>query len=271
MKAIRPLVLILFCLLFMPAVADAQQPIPGIKQTGQWKSMKNYVSFLQSRQSTLATPAEKQTFTSQLANKQLATNAKVKALYSRSIQRIVNRDQRAEKKQIKKIRRGEKSQLNQLRGQRARAIGAAQLRWAANNAAIRSQYSSRISKAKKNLRSLQRALKKTSNPFRRATLVSHINTVTEKISLLAQGQKTQLQNARQAYQIRVSKIRRKFAAQATDIRARYQRLVVEVKNSWKKIYRNDLRAAKERRQGQFQLVTNLRRSGNEYIAAMPPA
>ena len=49
-----------------------------------------------------------------------------------------------------------------------------------------------------------------------------------------------------------------------------KRQIAYQKNEWKKIYREQLGDAKERRSDEFELVTNLRDRGAGYIDRMPP-
>lgn len=270
-KATRIASLLFLLLLAFPLAASAKQPIPGIKQTAEWKNMKNYVSLLQSLQNTPATPAQKQAFTNNLSSKQIATNNRVKALYSRTIQRITNRDQRAEQKQIRKVRNSEKEQIQELQAQKKRALQSQQSKLSARQSAIRSGAKSQIASAQKNLRRLQASLRKTTNPFRREIILANINTTKTNISRLQGSLQRKLQDAASASAKKSAAIKKSFVRRADSTRARFQEIVQKIQSAWKKIYRDDVQAAKERRQSQFQLVSNLRQRGAGYIAAMPAA
>lgn len=257
--------------LFLVAVpaAEAQKPVPGIQQTAQWKSMKQYVAFLQSQSSTPASQAQKEVFTSTLAAKQTATNNRVSQLYSQKINRIQARDQRAEKKQIRKIRAQEKSGLAQIQRERSARINKEKARWSAQQASTRASYALQITTAQNTISKLRRNLRKTNNPFARQVILARIDAAQNTVDRLRNNQQRTLQKQRAAYKENLSSIRSLYALKLSSARNHYDNLVREVQTTWKKLYKSDVRAAKSNRQRQFQLVSSLRQQGNTAIAAIP--
>lgn len=269
MKLLRALPLL--CLLLVAPVAEAQKPIPGIQQTSQWKSMKNYVAFLESRESTPVTPEQKTIYTNTLASRQMAANNRVKQLYGQALNRIRNRDQRAEKKQIGKIRAAEQQKLADIRNRRSAKLAAEKSRFNKQTRGIAARFDRQKSSWQRQLQQLRRNLRRTNNPFRRQVILARIDTVTENLQTVDRQEKIQMQKAKRAHRQKADSIRNRFQKQSLQAQAYYQSLVGEVQNAWKKIYRDDVQAARTNRQRQFGLVSSLRAEGNQYIANMPPA
>ena len=269
MKFLRILpVVVLGALLFAP-VSEAQKPLPGIQQTAQWKSMKQYVVFLQSQSSTPASQEQKQTFTNNLATKQAATNDRVRKIYSQAIQRIVNRDQRAEQKQIRKIRSQEKGRLAEIRANRSARINKEEARLQSKDAAVEALYGAKIASAKSTIAQLRRNLRKTTNPFARQVVLARIDAAQNSVTRFRRSQSRELQQNKAQYKDNLQSIRQSYALKLSLTRSHYDGLVSEVQNTWKTIYRDDVRAAQTNRQRQFQLVSGLRQQGDAAIAAMP--
>ena len=255
--------------LFLAGPAQAQKPIPGIKKTAEWRSLQSYVTFLQGRVSTPTTEAQKQTYRSNLGNRRLKANSRVKALYQNRLSRIIARDQKREQRQIAQIRANEKSRINQLKGFRSTRLATARATIDAKVENIKFAYGARLSDARSNLKRLQLNLARTKDPFRRQVILQHIDTVRNQIDQLQTQQRQKIADARSRHAVKVAQIRSNYANRIASSRDYYESLVVTVKNTWQKIYREDVQLIKERRASEFQLVTNLRNRGAGYIDQMP--
>ena len=255
--------------LFFAGPAQAQKPIPGIKKTAEWRSLESYVTTLQGKVSTPTTETQKQTYRTNLGNRRLKANAKVKALYQRRLTRITSRDQKKEQRQIAQIRANEKNKVNQLKNDRAARLATARATIDSKVASIKASYAASLDSARSNLRRLKTSLARTKDPFRRQVILQRIDTVQNQIDQLRSQQRQKIDDARSRHRAKVAQIRSAYADRIASSRDYYDSLVVTVKNTWKKLYREDVQQIKQRRTSEYQLVTNLRDRGAGYIDQMP--
>lgn len=249
--------------------AQAQQPIPGITQTGQWRALKSYVNELQTKRNTPATAEQKATFRQRLNAKQAAANARVKKLYGQRLQRVKNRDTKKENRQIAKLQNAANRQVGKLTNQRAGRLATAKLTFATQIARIRDRYAGALAKDNRQLKRLERNLRRTTNPFQRQVILTHIDTIENDIAQLKRARTKNISNATAIHQEKVQAIRTRYASRITKTRAYYRGLVRQVKGAWKTIYADNVAAAKSQRTKQFQLVTNLKNRGKGYVDQMP--
>lgn len=249
--------------------ASAKKPIPGIKETSEYRSLLSYVDFLQTRKSIPAPPARKETYRNSLADRRLKANAKVKSLYNRRITRIRSRDDRAERRQIKKVRQQQKRRVAQLNGEKSERINEARGGYQARVNQVNANYSGRIASKVSNRRSLRAKLNRTTNPIAREVLLSQIEALGTKIRSLKGTRQRQLDQAASRYRSRVAEINERFAARIAGTKRFYKSLVRQIKDNWRKTFREDVRAAKSRQDSEFSLVTRLRNRGAGYINQMP--
>ena len=257
--------------LLIAGPAEAKQPIPGITKTGQWRALKSYVNELETKRNTPATAEQKATFRQRLNAKQAAANARVKKLYTQRRQRVINRDTAKERAQIRKLQNAANRQLGQLTNERSGRLATAKLTFATQIARIRDRYAGALAKDNRQLKRLERNLRKTRNPFQRQVILSHIDTIENDITQLKRARTKNIDSATSIHQEKVSAIRTKYADRIARTRAYYSSVIKRVKAAWKTIYADDIAAAKSQRTKQFQLVTNLRNRGAGYIDQMPEA
>lgn len=249
--------------------AQAQQPIPGITQTGQWRALKSYVNELGTKRNTPATAEQKATFRQRLNAKQAAANARVKKLYGQRLQRVKNRDTKKENRQIAKLQSAASRQVGKLTDQRAGRLATAKLTFATQIARIRDRYAGALAKDNRQLKRLERNLRRTNNPFQRQVILAHIDTIENDIAQLKRARTKNIATATSVHQEKVQTIRTRYADRIARTRAYYKGLVRQVKGAWKTIYADNVAAAKSQRTKQFQLVTNLKNRGKGYIDQMP--
>jgi hypothetical protein len=216
----------------MTGPAQAKQPIPGIKKTAEWRSLDSYVGFLQGKVSTLTTETKKATYRSNLGNRRLKANAKVKALYQRRLQRITTRDQAKEQRQVDRIRANEKRKVNGLKNSRDARLSTARATIDAKVASIKFTYAASLSQARGNLKRLRKNLARTNDPFRRQVILQHIDTVRQQISQLTTQQGQKIDDARTRHRAKVAQIRNAYASRIANSRNYYESLVITVKTTW---------------------------------------
>lgn len=268
-RAVTALVPLIAVGLLAAGPAQAKQPIPGITQTAQWRALKSYVNQLEAKRNTPASAQQKTAFRQKLSGKRLAANARVKKLYSQRIQRIVNRDQAQERRQIQKLQNAANRQVDQLKGQRAARLAYKKASFASQIASIQDRYATSIDTNNRQLKRLERNLRRTRDPFQRQVILQHIDTIENDNTQLKRARTRNIENATDAHREAVSIIRRKFATRIADTRNHYRGLIATVRQTWKTLYANEVKAAKSKRTDQFQLVTNLWDRGEGYIEQMP--
>lgn len=255
--------------LLVAGPAGAKQPIPAITETGQWRALKTYVNQLETQRNTPATAQQKANFRQRLNAKQTAANDRVKKLYSQRLQRVINRDSAKERRQIQKLQNSAARQVGELQAQRASRLSVAKANFSAQINRIRDRYAAALATDSRQLKRLERNLRRTRDPFQRQIILSHIETIERGMSELKQARARNIASATATHKQTVSALREKFAGKIASTRAYYRGLIDQVRTAWKTIYADDVAATKSVRTKQFRLVTNLRNRGAGYIDQMP--
>jgi len=60
-----------------------------------------------------------------------------------------------------------------------------------------------------------------------------------------------------------------FAGRTANVQADARRQITRAKNAFKRLYRTQVRAAKQKRAAEVTLITSVRDRGTEYIRQMP--
>lgn len=247
----------------------AQKPLPGIKQTAQWKSLNRYVNFLQARRQQPVTGVKKKTFRATLKKRREGADSKVDWIFGRKLTRIAARDDRWEKRQIKKIRRTQKRKVQSLKAQLAGRVDALKAKQAAASARIAARYAPRINRLADKRTRLERKLAKTTKPAKRDVLIRKIRRIQDQINDLVSDRNSEIDNVNSRYQGRIAGVNDLFNARIARAKAGTKRQVRETKTAWKKTFRLQLKAARTRRASQKDLVRALAARGSGYIDGMP--
>ncbi len=263
------LVLSTFGIALAVSPAVAQKPIPGIKQTAAWKSLHNYVSFLQARRDKAAGPAVKLKYTQTLATRRGNADTRVLALYGRKLMRIAARDDRWQRREIKQIRSNQKRQVQALKGRQADRINALQAKQAIAIRVIQNRYSPKITRLADRRDRLKKKLGNTTKPLERAELKRKIRRVQNRINDLAAAQQDEINSVNSRYETRIAAVNELFNARIAKVKTRAKRQIRQTNRAWKKTFRTQVRAAKVRRDSQKDLVKALALRGTGYIKQMP--
>lgn len=264
------LILSTFGIALAASPAMAQKPIPPIKQTAEFKSLKRYVGFLQERRDTPVSPARKARYVQTLAERREKASTKVLALFGRKIMRLAGKDDRWQRREIRNIRRNQKRKVQALKGEQAHRIDVLQSRQAAATQRIQDRYAPKITRLAVKRDRLRRKLAKTTNPDKRAALNRKIRRLQNQINDLADARDDEISDVVSRYGQRISAVNDLFDARIAKARRKAKRQIAQTKRAWRKTFRTQLKAAKARRDTQKGLVKDLARRGTGYINQMPP-
>lgn len=247
----------------------AQKPIPGIKQTAPWKSLNRYVSFLQDRREQPATGARKQTYRRTLKSRRGKADDKVLSLFGHKIARIAAKDDRWQKRQIRKIRRDQKRKVASLKADLAERVNTLQAKQAVAVGRITARYAPRINRLSDKRVRLERKLDKTRKPAKREVLVRKIKRLQDQINDLVSDRQSEIDNVNSRYQGRIAGVNDLFNARIGKAKSSAKRQIRQTNTAWKQTFRIQLKAAKTRRDSQKDLVAALASRGSGYINQMP--
>lgn len=268
-KLFASLLLFFTLVLGLAAPAVAQKPIPGIKDTPEYQSLLRYVNFLGTKKTTPASSSQKQTYRTNLSNRRLKTNNKVKSLYQRRLTRIKSRDDEAERRDIKQTRQAQSRRVAQLNNQRATRINQAGAQYRTRVDQINARYADPIASASAKRKRLKAQLNRTTDPVKREALIAQLETVNNRLRQLKTARQAKLNEAADQNRSQVRDINQTFDDLIADARRFYKGQVEKIKEQWKKTYREDVAKATSRRDSEFALVTRLNDRGTGYIDQMP--
>lgn len=267
---------LLFTLVLLPilalvavAPASAQQPIPGIKNTAEFRSMKNYVSNLSTKRNIPASTTRKSKFRSTLKTKRVKANAKAKSLYKRKVVRISKQDDNKERRQVKQVRQAQKSAITGLKADLASRLGSLRAKQAAAIARASASFNSRIQPLSNKRRILQKRLDKTKNPLKRNRITLKINSVQRQINTLVNARTSKANEVKSKYDLRIGNLNDLYDARVQKARASAAKQIQQARNAYKRLFREQLATAREKKSNNIELITNLRDRGAGYIDAMP--
>lgn len=271
LRALVPLVLATVSLAGLSGTAAAQKPIPGIKSTAPFKSLKSYVNVLQGKVTVPATNARRQQYRSNLNARRNNANNKVKQLFALRTNRIAKQDKNQARRDIKRIRQSQKAQVQSFQNRLADRLNDLQAKESMAIARINAGYAPRLDPLVDKRAALQAKLAKAKSPSKRSAIRKKINRTQTKINTLVAARQDDINATTSRYDARSANAKSLFNAKIANVRSRTKQQIAYQKNEWKKIYREQLGDAKERRSDEFELVSNLRDRGAGYIERMPPA
>ena len=263
-------ILLTLAAVFAAGPVAAQAKVPGIKTTPEYKTLKRYVGELQAKRNTPATPAKKTTFRTNLAAKRTAANTKVKLLYNRRILIISKRDDKKQRRAIKRIRQVQKSEVLSLQARNVDKVNALQDKAAAAVARVKAPYAVKIQKFANKRAILAKRLKKTTNPAKRIRIQDKIASIQRKINTLSAQAQDAANAVSNKYNARIVAVNNLYDAKIANVKARATADIKQAKSAYKQLFKDAIAATKELRTNEFELVTSLRDRGAGYIDQMPP-
>lgn len=244
-------------------------PSQSLQSTAPYKSLKNYVSMLQTRSATPTTTERKQQFRGQLVTKRNAANAKAKSIFNLTINQIKKKDDVQERRQVKQIRQNQKTQVTALNislSAQLRSIAANEK--AAENR-VNDRYTNRINPLARERAALlmDRAMAKT--VAQRNKLTRRINSIQDEINALSRSRQSALAAIDARFDSREDAANNLFSTRIKNAKASAQRQILAAHRAWKSLFREEFADAKEKRSDNFELISGLRASGASYIDQMP--
>jgi len=269
-RLLSTLALLSLIVLAFASPAAAQKPIPNINSTAPYKALKRYVEFLNSKRAVPTSTEQKGVYKISLSGKRTKANLKAKALYNRRSIRISKQDDNKQRKQIKLIRQAQKEKIADINANLASRL--ASLRAKENSAIsrINAEYDSRITSLTNKRTILQKRLDKATSAAQREKITLKINATQKQINKLANSKQADLQVVETKYDGRISNLNDLFAAKIQRAKDSSAAQIQQAKNAYKKLYRQQLAAAKQKQASEISLITDLSNRGLGYIAEMPP-
>lgn len=250
--------------------ATAEKPIPGIKYTHAYKSLKNYVSFLQARRDKATSTASKLMYKQTLTTRRTNAYTKVNLLLRQTLTRLARKDDSWERRQVQRIRRARNQQVRELRSDQNSQVRGLRSRQAAEIGRVQDRYRSGINRLVSQRSKLQKQLLKTTDSTKRATLIRQIKQVQSRINDLSDARQDDIDDVKDRYAARTSAVNDLFNAKVSRTKARARAQVAEAGRAWRKTFRIQRRAALTRSDTQRGFVRELSTRGLGYIDSMPP-
>jgi len=266
------LILSLVLTLFFTAWGASQavaKPVPGIKQTQQYRVLLGFVDKLDSLKNVPATPTRKSAYRESLSSKTGAAKRQVISLFLRRSTRVKSRDDVEERRQVKSIRSSQKQQVTALEAVLASKIADALNNYNAAVRRINALYAPRLNPLVRQRSILKGRLAKAKRPARREQIQKSIRKVQLKINRVIDERQASTSVATTRYQARVEALNDVYSARIQTVRNRAKQLILQARRAWRQTYRADLNRLKERRSDEFSLVKRVRERGTDDIARMP--
>jgi hypothetical protein len=246
------------------------KPVPGIKQTQQYRVLAGFVKKLERQRRVPATPARKAAYRRTLSNKAGDAKREVKSLFVRRSSRVRSRDDAEERNQVRNILASQRQQVDALNAVLASKLADLQDDFNAAVSRTNARYAPRLNPLVRQRAILRRQLARTIRPARREQVKRAIWTVQAKINRVLDDRQAATQVVTARYQARVNAVNSVFAARIKAAQSKGRQLVLQTRRAWKQTYQADLARLKERRTDEFSLVSRLRERGTGLITRMPP-
>ncbi len=253
----------------MPANA-AQKPIPGIKKTREFKQLKTYVNFLQLKRNAPTSNAQKGVYKAKLKTRRTSANLKATALYDRRILRISKRDDDQQRRQIRQIRHNQSIRVTNLNNTLNARLG--QLN-AAEDAAVdrvNAGFNAKINPLSRKRTILQKRLAKTTNLVKRTRITKKIAQIQRKLNTLVDSRQVSANAVAARYNGRANTVKNLFTARIARAQASARKQVRQARSAYKRLFRQQIGAAKQRKAADITLITAQRDRGAGFIEQMPP-
>lgn len=249
--------------------AGAQTQTPSFKNTAPYKALKNYVDLLQQRSATPATAEQKQNFRSQLITRRNAANAKVKSLFTLTINQIKRQDDVQERAQVKQILQNQKAQVQALNNSLAAQLKSIDANESVALDKINSRFARRLDPLVSERTMLRVQIATTTNPVKRANLTRRLTVLQNEINAVMASKQATLNAAVARFNSRISAAKTLTATRIKNVKAAAKRQILQARRAWMKLFREEFAEAKEERSDNFELVTDLHQAGLGYIQQMP--
>jgi len=268
-RLLSSLALLSLMVLAFASPAAAQKPIPSIKKTAQYRALKSYVGTLAEKRSTPANAERKAVYKTKLSTKRTAANQKAKALYNQRVNRISKQDDNKQRRQIKTIRQNQKQQILSLNAQLAGKLTTLSAKEDAAISRINSTYANRIDPLVRKRAILRKRLDKTTNPVKRERLTMKINSVQKQLNVLINARQSDTNVVVTKYNGRIANVKELFGTKVARVKASAKNQIAQAKLAYKRLYKEQLAEAKEKKTDEIELITDLRDRGAGYIQQMP--
>ncbi|MBK5231576.1 MAG: hypothetical protein JJE13_01150 [Thermoleophilia bacterium] len=254
---------------FASTATAAQKPIPSIKTTPEFRQLKGYVATLFAKRNVQTTNAKKGVYKANLKTRRTKANLKASSLYNRRVIRISKQDDNKQRRAIGRLRHTGRirvanlnatltSRLNRLNAQQNVAVDG-----------INRGFAVRIDPNTRKRGILQTRLRKTTNPAKRAKITAKITAVQNRINKLVNARQAAANAVVARYNARASNVKGIFAGRISSVKASIARQIKRAKNAYKRLYRQQLAAARQKKTADVTLITSVRDRGAGYIEQMP--
>ncbi len=254
---------------FASSANAAQKPIPSIKSTPEFRQLKGFVSTLFAKRNVRTTNARKGAFKTTLKTRRTKANLKATALYNRRDLRISKQDDKKERRAIKQVRDTQKVRIARLNGSLNDRLGALNAKQNLAVGAINAKYANRIDPLSRKRVILQKRLAKTTNAAKRTRIARKITAVQRQINSFVNARQAAVNAVAARYNVRAANVKDLFAGKFANVRAAAKRQITQARSAYRRLYRQQLAAARQRKSAEVSLITTVRDRGAGYIEQMP--
>jgi len=254
---------------FAASANAAQKPIPSIKSTPEFRQLKGYVATLFAKRDKVTTNAQKGVYKANLKTRRTKANLKATALYNRRVLRISKQDDNKQRRAIKQIRSTQKIRVAKLNDTLNSRLGKLNAKQNAAVDAVNAQYANRIDPLTRKRAILQKRLDKTTNAAKRAKITGKINAVQRQINTLVNARQAAANAVVERYNARAANVKDLFAGRIANVKAAAANQIKQAKSAYKRLYRQQLAAARQKKTADITLITSIRDRGAGYIEQMP--
>lgn len=253
------------------ASATAQKPATSVKKTSEFRQLKGYVATLFAKRNVETTNSQKRAYKSKLKTRRTKANLKAGALYNSQVRRISKRDDKKQRRTIKRIRQTQKVRVANIRGNLTSRLNALNVKQNIAVDAVNGRYANRIDPLTRKRTILQKRLNKTKKPTKRTKIAAKITAVQRQLNKLVDARQAAANGVVAKYNSRAANVKVIFAGRVAKAKAAAARDISVANNAYKQLFREALKLARKKKTADVALITGLSDRGTGYIEEMPVA
>jgi len=249
----------------------AKKPIPGIKETASFKSLKSYSDNLQVRQETGNPLAEAQRieFQQELDRHKQAADKTVKSLFAWRQQRIVGTRKASSKLVQKRANQKASKQLRQAAAQNKRDLSKSKSQYQSRINNIDRSFAPSIGKLNRDITALKSKLNKTKHPGKVVALQDKINEKTILLDNLISDRDTERKDVNRDYRKALASDKKLYSNRLKRVESRRKSDLAVGRVAVGETFSAQTAKNKSNRGSSFQLVALEKLRGQEALDATP--
>jgi hypothetical protein len=254
---------------FLLLAPSASAAIPPLSDTGEYKALQNFVTFLESQAGVETSAGIKDSYQLDLQQRVTAANNRAEVLFDRRKTLARNQVNSNRKKEVRKVRNKERKNLAKAQAVRQKRVREAKQQYRRAAAKIERRYGAKIRSLRKQIANLQRQQNQTRNPRKLAIIEDRLAQARVLIQNNIEDQRSAANKAQRQQRRAIKSARQRYAQISKKIETSADRQAQRLVNKYQQRWEQRLASIQARRSNDLGAVESLEIAGENALEAIP--